>query len=79
MIFTPELVEELEMLNHYTPSTTQVGLKVHTTANPAAISATQRLFDKGLVTQVDGGYLTPLGTEAVTNLRQVLTILTSAR
>lgn len=78
MIFTPDLVEELEMLNHYTLSTTQAGLKVHATASPAVIAATQRLFDKGLVTQTDGGYLTPLGTEAVEHLRQMLTIVTSA-
>lgn len=78
-MLTPELVEELEMLNRFNLATTQEGVKVHKTATAAVIAATQRLFDKGLITQADGGYLTPLGLEAATHLRQVLTILTSAR
>lgn len=77
MVFNSELVEELEMLNHYTLSTMQEGVKVHGSADPAVIAATRRLFEKGLITQVDGGYLTPLGLEATTHLRQALTILTS--
>lgn len=78
MVFEPKLVEELEILNRYSLATTQEGIKVHKAAGSAAIAATERLFEKGLVTHVDGGYLTPLGIEAVTHLRQMLTILTSA-
>lgn len=78
MIFTPALVEELEILSHYNLSTTQAGVKVHTTADPAVIAATRRLFEKDLITLVDGGYLTPLGLEAATHAQQMLTILTSA-
>jgi uncharacterized protein (TIGR02647 family) len=79
MIFTPELVEELEMLSHYNLSTTQEGVKVHKTAPAEIIAATRRLHEKGLITLVDGGYLTPLGLEAATHVQQMLTILTSAR
>jgi uncharacterized protein (TIGR02647 family) len=79
MIFTPELVEELEMLSHYNLSTTQEGVKVHKAAPPAVIAATRRLHEKGLITLVDGGYLTPLGLEAATHTQQMLTILTSTR
>ena len=46
-------------------------------AAPAAIAATQRLYDKGLVTQKDGGYLTPLGLEAAEHAQTLLTVLTS--
>jgi uncharacterized protein (TIGR02647 family) len=78
MVFTPALVEELEMLCHYNLSTTQEGVKVHKTASPEVIAATRRLHEKGLITQADGGYLTPLGLEAATHVQQMLTILTSA-
>jgi uncharacterized protein (TIGR02647 family) len=77
MNFTSTLVEELEMLSHYNLSTTQEGVKVHKTAPAEVIAATRRLHEKGLITQVDGGYLTPLGLEAATHVQQVLTILTS--
>lgn len=77
MIFTPALVEELEMLSHYNLSTTQEGVKVHKTAAAEVIAATRRLHEKGLITQVDGGYLTPLGLEAASHAQQMLTILTS--
>lgn len=79
MIFTPELVEELEILSHYNLTTTLEGVKVHKTAAPAVIAATRRLHEKGLITQADGGYLTTLGLEAATHAQQMLTILTSAR
>jgi uncharacterized protein (TIGR02647 family) len=79
MIFTPELVEELEILSHYNLTTTLEGVKVHKTAASAVIAATRRLHEKALITQADGGYLTPLGLEAATHAQQMLTILTSAR
>jgi uncharacterized protein (TIGR02647 family) len=79
MIFTPELVEELEILSHYNLTTTLEGVKVHKTAAPAVIAATRRLHEKGLTTQADGGYLTTLGLEAATHAQQMLTILTSTR
>lgn len=77
MGFTPTLMEELEILSHYNLSTTQNGVKVHKTAEPSVIAATRRLHEKGLITQVDGGYLTPLGLEAATHAQQLLMILTS--
>lgn len=76
--FTAALVEELEILSHYNVSTTQTGVKVHKTADAALIAATERLYKKGLITQVDGGYLTPLGLEAATHVQNMLTIMTSA-
>ena len=50
-------------------------LKIHQTAAPKAIAAAQRLFDKELITQPDGGYLTSLGRDAAQNVQTVLTIL----
>ena len=61
MIFTPDLVAELEILARYDLSTLGDGIKVHATAEPNVIAATKRLFDKGLISLSDGGYLTSLG------------------
>jgi len=76
MSFTPELVAELELLTLFNLSTTQEGLKVHHVAAPQAIAAAKRLYDKGLVSQPDGGYLTGLGLEAAEHAQVLLTILT---
>jgi uncharacterized protein (TIGR02647 family) len=78
MKFTPALIEEQEILSHYNLSTTLKGVKVHKTADPAVIAATERLYKKGLITLIDGGYLTPLGLEAATHAQNMLTIMTSA-
>ena len=78
MPYTQPIVEELNILVRYNLSTTQEGIKVHKTATPETIAATHRLFQKGLVTQEDGGYLTNLGLETAKQAQAVLDILTPA-
>ena len=75
MSFTPDLVEELNILALYDLSTLEEGIKVHKTAEPAAIAATKRLYEKGLITLSDGGYLTSLGLGAAEHTHALLTIL----
>lgn len=77
MPFTPDLVHELNTLVRFDPASTHTGIKVHTTADPAVIAATQRLHQKGLLTQVDGGYLTALGRDVAEHAQAALTILNS--
>ncbi len=72
---TPELVAELDFLAHYDLDTMQEGIKVHKEADSSVIAAVQRLHDKKLVTQTDGGYLTALGREVAEALQATLTIL----
>lgn len=79
MAYTPELVAELNTLILYDLATTQQGVKVHKTADPAVIAATRRLYEKGLLTLPDGGYLTNLGREVAEHAQATLTILTSNR
>ena len=78
MPYSPDLIEEVNILARFNLSTTQEGIKVHSNAEENAIHATQRLYDKGLVTQPDGGYLTPLGITAAENIQSALMILTPA-
>ncbi|MDD2801961.1 MAG: TIGR02647 family protein [Methylococcales bacterium] len=76
MPYTQDIVEEINILVRYNLSTTLEGIKVHKTAAPEIIAATRRLFDKGLVTLEDGGYLTDLGREAAEQAQAVLNLLT---
>ncbi len=75
MPYTKDLVDELNILVRYNLSTTLEGIKVHKTAAPEIIAATQRLYDKGLVSHKDGGYLTNLGREAAEQAQTVLDLL----
>ncbi len=72
---TPNLVSELNFLARYDLDTQQEGFKIHHEADPALKEAVQRLFDKNLVTQADGGYLTALGREVAEHIQGALTIL----
>jgi len=76
MTYTPEILEELELLSLFNLSTRQEGIKVHKDASSSAIYAAQRLHRKGLITQPDGGYLTRLGLDAAEHAQALLTILT---
>ena len=63
MSFTTDSIEELNLLLRY-PETSMEGLKIHHDADAQIVAAAQNLFDKGLTTQKDGGYLTDLGRSA---------------
>jgi len=78
MSYTPELIAELEILALFNLDNTREGLKIHQTASPDAISATHRLYEKELITQPDGGYLTSLGLDAAQHTQSLLTILNVA-
>jgi len=77
MPLSRELVAEMQVLRMFDTTTSQSGLKVHSEATAEIIAAAQRLFEKQLTTQVDGGYLTPLGYESSVHLQQLLQILNS--
>lgn len=61
MTFSQEEIIELNLLLKFNLDSMQLGIKIHSSATDEEISGTERLFDKGLVTAPDGGYLTDLG------------------
>lgn len=75
MPITPEAIQEIEVLCLFHADSMQEGIKVHHNADPAHVAAAERLFDKGLITQKDGGYLTSLGMTAATHAEGLLRIL----
>ncbi len=75
MPFNPALTEELNILARYNLKTSQEGIKIHSSAEPEVIAAAQRLFDKGLITKADGGFLTGLGLTAAGHAQDLLLIV----
>ena len=75
MNYSPELLEEMHILKLYNLESMQEGIKIHSSAAPAMINAARRLFDKGIITQADGGYLTPRGMEAAGHAQALLGLL----
>ncbi len=75
MRYTEEQMAEIDILIRYNLQTTQQGIKVHSNANLEQVEAVQRLFDKGLVTQIDGGYLTDLGRKAAEHAQALILML----
>ena len=75
MSFTPDLIAELEVLALFKHDSSQEGIKINSNAAPALIAAAQRLHEKGLTDQPDGGYLTSLGHDAVDSVQLLQNIL----
>lgn len=75
MPYSPQIIEELNVLALFNLDTDLEGIKVHSSAGTEKIEAAQRLFDKGLTSQVDGGYLTSLGRTAAEHAQGLLQIL----
>lgn len=64
MKLTSKQINEVNALLLFDPQNPLDGIKIHSDANPDVISAVKSLFDKGLITQSDGGYLTDMGKKA---------------
>lgn len=78
MAFSADHLAELNLLTQFDSSSAQEGIKVHRSeAAPELVAAAQRLHDKGLISRDDGGYLTPLGSEAIEQVQKLMAILTS--
>ena len=75
MPFDNQLTDELNLLTQFNLKNEQDGIKVHQDAAAELIAAAERLHGKGLITQVDGGYLTDLGRKAAEHSQALTTIL----
>ena len=76
MPYSPEQMHELDVLIRYNLESSQtVGIKVHKNANPEMIEAVKRLHQKGMITKLDGGYLTDMGRTAAEHAQTLLLML----
>lgn len=65
MTFDASTIEQLNLLLQFDSDTLNSGIKVHSSARSEVVSACRTLFEKGLISQTDGGYLTDAGVEAL--------------
>jgi len=75
MIFSKDLTHELNLLSQFNLANEQDGLKIHNDAASDMKTAAEKLHTKGLITQVDGGYLTDLGRKAAEHTQALNSIL----
>ena len=75
MPFDTNLTDEINLLTQFNLRNEQDGIKVHHDASAELVAAAERLHDKGLITLVDGGYLTDLGRKAAEHSQALTTIL----
>lgn len=77
MPYNDNIQNEINMLVRFSQSSDHQGIKVHQDASQDMVTAVHSLFNKGLTTQMDGGYLTPLGHEAADQAHALLNILSA--
>ena len=70
-----ELIEEIKLLRKYSIETLHEGIKIHSSASETCQLSAQRLFKKGIISQVDGGYLTQRGQDLVRHLDAMINLL----
>jgi uncharacterized protein (TIGR02647 family) len=75
MLFNSELTDELNLLTQFNLKNEQDGIKVHHDAKAEIVAAAARLYDKGIITQKDGGYLTAIGRKAAEHSQALSTLI----
>jgi len=77
MTINNDMTDEMELLLKFDPDSMQHGLKIHSDAPPPLVAASRRLYERGLIDQPDGGFLTSLGHEATDHARALHQILSA--
>ena len=77
MKLNKDMVDELNVLLQFDLSNTQQGIKIHQGAESSVSNAVNRLFEKGLIDQIDGGYLTALGRTTAEHAQAISRLLLS--
>ncbi|USD66276.1 TIGR02647 family protein [Vibrio sp. SCSIO 43136] len=77
MKFDQNLMAELNLLLQFDISSAATGIKVHHEAEQSTQDAVKRLYEKGLCTQPDGGYLTDEGIEMAEHADKLLRVLSA--
>ncbi|MGP9800943.1 TIGR02647 family protein [Rheinheimera sp. NSM] len=78
MPISAQLNAEIRVLTLFNLDSAMEGIKIHQSADAETQQAIKRLYDKGLVSQADGGYLTDLGIHCAEHLQTALRILNTA-
>jgi uncharacterized protein (TIGR02647 family) len=71
-------IQDLALLARFDLTNLELGIKLHQDSDPELRESAQRLFQKGVITEADGGYLTPFGVSLLEYLDHLLNALTVA-
>lgn len=77
MKFNQLMIDEFTLLAKFPRESKMQGIKLHSDAEPALLSAAQRLFEKGIIDSPDGGYLTELGLDLIEHVTIIHSALQS--
>lgn len=75
MKYNEQHLAELNLLLQFDVSSAATGIKVHHEASEQMQLAVKRLYNKGLCTLPDGGYLTDEGIEVAEHADRILRVL----
>ncbi|MGF1755470.1 TIGR02647 family protein [Vibrio makurazakiensis] len=75
MKYNEEHIADLNLLLQFDISSSATGIKVHQEATSQMQEAVARLYEKGLCTLPDGGYLTDEGIQTAERADKLLRIL----
>lgn len=78
MQMSQEMTEEMNLLLKFPLDSLMQGIKIHHDAEPSVVAASERLFAKGVISQIDGGYLTDLGRDLAEHAHMLCNALKSA-
>jgi uncharacterized protein (TIGR02647 family) len=76
MPFNAEMLDQLNLLLKFPTDSLMQGLKIHHDADPSVIAAAKSLYDMGIISQPDGGYLTDLGLDLIEHAQILKSALT---
>jgi len=72
---TEHFVDDLKLLACYDPANLEQGIKLHENCATSLREAGGRLHALGMITEPDGGYLTPFGITMVEHMQHLITAL----
>ena len=69
-------IQDLALLARYDLTNLELGIKLHQDSDPELRESALRLYQKGVITEADGGFLTPFGVSLLEYLDHLLNALT---
>lgn len=74
--FSKDMMDEINVILLFPDHSLRQGIKIHHDANESVQQAAERLYEKGIISQPDGGYLTDSGHELVRHAQIIKSALT---
>ncbi|TDF36475.1 TIGR02647 family protein [Alteromonadaceae bacterium M269] len=79
MQFSTKMYDQLNLLLMFPTDSLMQGLKIHHDADPKLIEAAKSLYELGVISLPDGGYLTDLGLDLIEHAQVIKSALTPSK